>query len=107
MASKQIALRLNDSVLRKIEEIAKKEKIKKTDVIRKAILLYLDLYEKGTTMDIESIASDILELKEKVKELETKYDLVLDRLNATNSRIDALIERISRLEQWKTKKEKR
>jgi predicted nuclease with TOPRIM domain len=37
------------------------------------------------------------ELIEKIKELETKYSLLLDRLNATNTRVDRLCERVNEL----------
>ena len=51
------------------------------------------------------MTEQIREVYKKLKELETKYNLLLDRLNATNSRIDKLCEKIENLEKSINKKE--
>ncbi|GEM_PF-1437745 len=87
---KIISLRLSEDDLKKLEEIVKKEGVKRSFIVKKAINRFIEDYGKRPL--------DIREISNKVSELEEKFGSLLTRVNILTTQIDKVIERLNKLE---------
>lgn len=84
---KIISLRLSEDDLKKLEEIAKKEGVKRSFIVKRAINQF--------TRDYEKKPPDTREIEGKVNELEKKFGSLLTRVNILTTQIDKVLKRLN------------
>jgi len=87
---KSISIRLGEEEIKKIKDIAEKEGVKRSFIIKKAITQFIENYGKES--------QDEKKIYEKISEIERKYGSVLTRINILKTQVDNIIKRIDKLE---------
>ena len=87
---KSISLRLGEEEIKKIEDIAEKEGVKRSFIIKKAITQFIENYGKKS--------QDEKKIYEKISEIERKYGSVLIRTNILKTQVDNIIKRMEKIE---------
>lgn len=87
--SRTLSVRLDEDTYKTLEEVAKKEGIAKSVVIKKALKLYFKLRKRRREVDevldeIEKLREGYIELRNRVNILSTQIEKILGRL--TNER---------------------
>lgn len=87
---KSISLRLGEEEIKKIIDIAEREKVKKSFIIKKAITQFVENYGKES--------QDEKRIYEKINEIERKYGSILTRTNILKTQIDNILKRVNKIE---------
>ncbi len=87
---KSISLRLDEEEIKKIRDIAEKEGVKRSFIIKKAITQFIENYGKES--------QDEKKIYEKISEIERRYGSVLTRTNILKTQVDNIIKRMDKIE---------
>ena len=87
---KSISIRLGEEEIKKIKDIAEKEGVKRSFIIKKAITQFIENYGKES--------QDEKKIYEKISEIERKYGSVLIRTNILKTQVDNIIKRMEKIE---------